>query len=226
MNPDFIKLTEITKVYPMGKTGFPALKGISLSIDRGEFIAIMGPSGSGKSTLMNIIGCLDSPTSGTYLLDGEDIGKNSDKELTRIRNKRIGFIFQSFNLLGRQSAMDNVLLPLLYSCTTLRKNRKRITTEALERVGLSTKLRNKPSEMSGGEQQRVAIARALVNNPEIICADEPTGNLDSQTSHEIMEILRGLNKKGRTIILVTYEADIAGYTQRIIRMKDGGIIKE
>lgn len=224
MSPDFIKLIEITKVYTMGKTDFSALKGISLSIARSEFVAIMGASGSGKSTLMNIVGCLDNPTAGTYLLDGTDIGRNGDKELAKIRNKRIGFVFQSFNLLGKQSAMDNVMLPLLYSGNSLRKNRRRIATEALEMVGLSSKLKNKPPEMSGGERQRVAIARALVNNPEIICADEPTGNLDSQTSHEIMEILRGLNKKGRTIILVTHEADIAGYAQQVIRMKDGGII--
>ncbi|MBU2599204.1 ABC transporter ATP-binding protein [bacterium] len=223
MNPNFIELSEIKKIYTMGKTDFLALKGISLSIARGEFIAIMGASGSGKSTLMNIIGCLDNPTTGTYLLDGEDVITNNDKELARIRNKKIGFVFQFFNLLGKQSALDNVMLPLLYS-GFLRKNRRKIASEALEMVGLSTKLRNKPSEMSGGEQQRVAIARALVNNPEIICADEPTGNLDSQTSHEIMEILLGLNKKGRTIILVTHEADIAGYAQRIIRMKDGGIV--
>ncbi|MBU0600314.1 ABC transporter ATP-binding protein [bacterium] len=224
MNPNFIELSEIKKIYTMGKTSFLALKGISLSIARGEFIAIMGASGSGKSTLMNIIGCLDNPTTGTYLLDGEDVITNNDKELARIRNKKIGFVFQFFNLLGKQSALDNVMLPLLYS-GFLRKNRRKIASEALEMVGLSTKLRNKPSEMSGGEQQRVAIARALVNNPEIICADEPTGNLDSQTSHEIMEILLGLNKKGRTIILVTHEADIAGYAQRIIRMKDGGIVE-
>ncbi|MBU1782121.1 ABC transporter ATP-binding protein [bacterium] len=224
MNPNFIELSEIKKIYTMGKTDFLALKGISLSIARGEFIAIMGASGSGKSTLMNIIGCLDNPTTGTYLLDGEDVITNNDKELARIRNKKIGFVFQLFNLLGKQSALDNVMLPLLYS-GFLRKNRRKIASEALEMVGLSTKLRNKPSEMSGGEQQRVAIARALVNNPEIICADEPTGNLDSQTSHEIMEILLGLNKKGRTIILVTHEADIAGYAQRIIRMKDGGIVE-
>lgn len=223
-NPGFIKLDEITKVYPMGKMEFSALKGISLSIARGEFIAIMGPSGSGKSTLMNIIGCLDNPTAGIYLLDGEDVVKKNDQDLAKIRNKRIGFVFQSFNLLGTQSALDNVILPLLYSATTLRKNRRRISAEALEMVGLSSKLRNKPSEMSGGEQQRVVIARALVNDPEIICADEPTGNLDSQTSHEIMEILRDLNKKGRTIILVTHETDIAGYAQRIIRMKDGRIV--
>lgn len=224
MNLNFIELSEIKKIYTMGKTDFLALKGISLSIARGEFIAIMGASGSGKSTLMNIIGCLDNPTTGTYLLDGEDVITNNDKELARIRNKKIGFVFQFFNLLGKQSALDNVMLPLLYS-GFLRKNRRKIASEALEMVGLSTKLRNKPSEMSGGEQQRVAIARALVNNPEIICADEPTGNLDSQTSHEIMEILLGLNKKGRTIILVTHEADIAGYAQRIIRMKDGGIVE-
>jgi len=208
----------------MGKTDFSALKKVSLSIQKGEFIAIMGASGSGKTTLMNIIGCLDSPTSGTYLLDGEDVGKKNDKELANIRNKRVGFVFQSFNLLEKQSALDNVILPLLYSGNSLRKNRGKIAAETLGIVGLSSKLRNKPSEMSGGEQQRVAIARALVNNPEIICADEPTGNLDSQTSHEIMEILRGLNKKGRTIILVTHEADIASYAQRIIRMKDGEIV--
>ncbi len=223
MNTDFIKLSEIKKIYPVGKTGFAALNGISLSIQKGEFIAIMGASGSGKSTLMNIIGCLDNPTSGIYLLNGEDVAKNNDKELAWIRNKKIGFVFQSFNLLGKQSALDNVMLPLLYS-GSLRKNRRRIASETLEMVGLSTKLRNKPSEMSGGERQRVAIARALVNNPEIICADEPTGNLDTQTSHEIMEILLGLNKKGRTIILVTHEADIAGYAERVVRMRDGGIV--
>lgn len=224
MSPDFIKLSGIIKIYIMGKTDFPGLRGISLSIQKGEFIAIMGASGSGKSTLMNIIGCLDTPTDGNYLLDGEDIGKKNDKELAKIRNKRIGFVFQSFNLLGRQNALDNVMVPLLYSDTSLRRNRGRIAAEALEMVGLSSKLRNKPFEMSGGERQRVAIARALVNNPEIICADEPTGNLDSQTSKEIMEILCGLNKNGTTIILVTHEADIASYAKRIVRMKDGRII--
>ena len=222
MNYNFIELSEIKKIYPVGKTCFAALNGISLSIQNGEFIAIMGASGSGKSTLMNIIGCLDSPTSGIYLLNGEDVAKNNDKELALIRNKRIGFVFQSFNLLGKQSALDNVMLPLLYS-GSLRKNRRRIASETLEMVGLSTKLQNRPPEMSGGERQRVAIARALVNNPEIICADEPTGNLDTQTSHEIMEIFRSLNNKGRTIILVTHEADIAGYAERVVRMRDGGI---
>ncbi|MDI6781209.1 MAG: ABC transporter ATP-binding protein [bacterium] len=224
MNHNFIELFEIKKIYPVGKASFAALKGISLSIQKGEFVAIMGASGSGKSTLMNIVGCLDSPTSGSYLLDGEDVAMNNDKELALIRNKRIGFVFQSFNLLGKQSALDNVLLPLLYSGDCSRKNRRRIASETLKMVGLSAKLRNKPSEMSGGERQRVAIARALVNNPEIICADEPTGNLDSQTSHEIMEILLDLNKKGRTIILVTHEADIAAYAERVIRMRDGGIV--
>ncbi len=218
-----IEIEDLTKVYPMGKKGFTALDGISLSIERGEFLAIMGASGSGKSTLMNIIGCLDKPTSGSYLLDREDIGRKGDKELARIRNKKLGFVFQSFNLLSRQSALDNVMLPLLYSGVA-RNNRRKIASEALEMVGLFSKLRNKPSEMSGGEQQRVAVARALVNNPEIICADEPTGNLDSQTSHEIMGILQSLNKNGVTIILVTHEADIAGYAERVIRMRDGKIV--
>lgn len=220
-----IEIENLTKVYPMGKELFFALNGISLSIEGGEFMAIMGASGSGKSTLMNIIGCLDSLTSGRYLIEGEDVALKSDIELARIRNQRIGFAFQSFNLLPRETLVENVMLPLFYSKAKVsRKQRKQKAEEMLQRVGLSTKRNQRPTELSGGQQQRVALARALVNNPEIICADEPTGNLDTTTSREIMEILDGLNKDGTTIVLVTHERDIASYANRIITLKDGRIV--
>lgn len=218
-----IEIENLTKVYPVGKEGFFALNGLSLSIEKGGFMAIMGASGSGKSTLMNIIGCLDSLTSGRYLLEGEDVALKNDLELARIRNQRIGFAFQSFNLLPRATLVENVMLPLSYSGVP-RKQRRPRAEEILQRVGLSTKLNQKPTELSGGQQQRVALARALVNNPEVICADEPTGNLDTTTSREIMEILDGLNKDGTTIILVTHEREIASYAGRIITLRDGQIV--
>lgn len=217
-----IELKGITKVYSSGKIGFTALKDLSLSIEKGEFIGIIGHSGSGKSTLMNIIGCLDRPTLGKYLLEGEDISQKNDKELAYIRNKKLGFVFQTFNLLPRTNTVENVLLPLCYAGIP-RKERRKMACRVLERVGLSTKLKNMPQELSSGEQQRVAIARALVNNPDIICADEPTGNLDTTTSYGIMEILSQLNKDGKTIILITHEQDIASYAKRIIKLRDGEI---
>lgn len=217
-----IEISELVKVYPTGQEGFAALKGVSLSIDSGEFIAIMGPSGSGKSTLLNIIGCLDRPTSGRYLLDGEDVSEKTDRELAKIRNQKIGFAFQLFNLLPRQTVLQNVMLPLYYSKMP-RADRKSRAQEILERLGLGEKLGNRPTELSGGECQRVAMARALVNDPQIICADEPTGNLDTQTGKEIMEILVELNRKGVTIVLVTHEREIASYAGRIINIRDGKI---
>ncbi|MEW6609228.1 MAG: ABC transporter ATP-binding protein [bacterium] len=220
-----IELKNITKLYPMGKESFSALKNLSLRIEKGEFIAIMGPSGSGKSTLMNIIGCLDKVTSGRYLLEEEDISQKDDYGLAKIRNAKIGFVFQSFNLLKKTTSLENVLLPLCYS-NVPRYMRKKQAEEMLQKVGLTTKVKNLPSELSGGEQQRVAIARALINNPTIICADEPTGNLDTTTSKEIMEIFVQLNKNGATIILITHELDIAGYAKRIIHLRDGQIVEE
>jgi len=215
-----IELDNITKVYKAGQTEVPALRAVSCHIESGEMVSITGPSGSGKSTLMNILGCLDKPTSGQYRLDGIEVSKLSDNKLAEIRNKKIGFVFQSFNLLARTTALANVELPLIYSGAG---NRRQRALQALESVGLAHRAAHKPSELAGGEQQRVAIARALINTPPLILADEPTGNLDTQTSKEIMLLFQQLNQQGITIILVTHEADIAAYTQRTIKIRDGQI---
>ncbi len=215
-----IQATNLTKVYKMGKMEVVALNGLSLDIGRGEIIAIMGPSGSGKSTLMNIIGCLDRPTSGEYILDGEPIAKLSDDQLATIRNRKVGFVFQSFNLLTRATALANVELPIRYS--GLLRGRRDKARAALEAVGLSDRMHHRPNELSGGQQQRVAIARALVNDPAIILADEPTGNLDTKSGQEIMDLLLKLNREnGTTLIIVTHASDIAQRAQRIVRIRDG-----
>ena len=215
-----IELDNITKVYKTGRTEIPALRGINCRIEPGEMVSITGPSGSGKSTLMNIIGCLDKPTSGQYRLEGIEVNKLNDNELAEIRNKKIGFVFQSFNLLSRTTALANVELPLIYGGSG---NRRQRALQVLESVGLAHRAKHRPSELAGGEQQRVAIARALINSPSLILADEPTGNLDTQTSKEIMLLFKQLNERGMTIILVTHEPDIAAYTQRTIKIRDGQI---
>ncbi|MEP6583347.1 MAG: ABC transporter ATP-binding protein [Ginsengibacter sp.] len=220
MDAPIIKLENIQKSYIMGKQELRVLKGISLEIFKNEYVALMGPSGSGKSTLMNLLGCLDSPTSGSYILNGKDVSKTTDDDLAEVRNKEIGFVFQQFNLLPRLTAAENVALPLIYNGSK-KKVRNEHSLEMLNRVGLSERSHHKPNELSGGQNQRVAIARALVNNPSIILADEPTGNLDSKTSVEIMKIFDKIQAEGNTVILVTHEEDIARYAHRIIRLKDG-----
>jgi putative ABC transport system ATP-binding protein len=220
MTQEIIKLTEITKHYKVGTYIVKALQNITLKIYKNEYVALMGPSGSGKSTLMNILGCLDTPTSGEYILNEKDVSKLNDNELAEIRNKEIGFVFQTFNLLPRSTALDNVTLPLVYAGFGKQKRLDR-ALEVLEQVQLSDRITHKPNELSGGQRQRVAIARALVNKPSIILADEPTGNLDSKTSIEIMGLLEEIHEKGNTIILVTHEEDIARHAHRIIRLKDG-----
>ena len=218
-----IDIENVTKIYSMGSVEVPALAGVSLFIERGEMVAVMGASGSGKSTLMNILGCLDVPTSGTYTLDGEDIGTAQDSRLAEIRNSKIGFVFQTYNLLPRLSALNNVELALMYGRYA---NRRATATEALERVGLGDRMQHKPTELSGGQQQRVGIARALVKSPDILLADEPTGNLDSRSGEEIMKILSELHADGISVIIVTHEADIAARADRIVTMRDGFIVSD
>lgn len=220
-----INISDLGKVYKNGKISVSALRHVDLSIDKGEFISIMGPSGSGKSTLMNIIGCLDRSTSGRYQLDGVDISKLDAKALAKIRNLKIGFVFQSFNLLPRMSALRNVELPMIYAGVSAKERKKR-AIEALERVALKDRMNHKPNEMSGGQKQRVAIARALVNKPAIILADEPTGNLDSYSSEEVMAVFQDLNREGVTIILVTHEQDIAQHTKRFVKFRDGLMVED
>ena len=215
-----IKLEDIRKSYIMGKQELRVLKGITLDILKNEYVALMGPSGSGKSTLMNIVGCLDSPTAGSYILSGQDVSKMADDDLADVRNKEIGFVFQQFNLLPRLSAMENVALPLVYAGMS-KKNRIEKAMEVLAKVNLTDRSHHKPNELSGGQCQRVAIARALVNDPSIILADEPTGNLDSKTSYEIMEIFGKIHSSGNTVVLVTHEEDIANYAHRVVRLRDG-----
>ncbi|MBI5301982.1 MAG: ABC transporter ATP-binding protein [Chloroflexi bacterium] len=218
-----IQIQDIKKIYRMGDIEVPALNGVSLEIQTGEMVAITGPSGSGKSTLMNIIGCLDTPSSGTYILDGTDVSQMTDDEQALVRNRKIGFVFQQFNLLPRTPALDQVELPMVYAGAPDRKQR---ALAALESVGLGDRVHHRPNELSGGQQQRVAIARALVNNPSIILADEPTGNLDSRSGVEIMNIFKALNRdQGLTVILVTHDPNIAGHAQRAIRVRDGVLVQ-
>ena len=223
-----IEINQITKIYKMGKVQVTALDGVSLTVQPGEFLAIMGPSGSGKSTLMNILGCLDRPTSGTYLLAGQDVSRMNREQLARIRNQKIGFIFQSYNLLTQATALENVLMPVVYRRNGHISNRDRLelARQVLTTVGLIDREQHKPTEMSGGQQQRVAIARALINSPALILADEPTGNLDSHSGKEIMEILQNLHGQGRTIVMITHDARNAEYAQRIIHLGDGRICEE
>ena len=218
-NP-LIKITNIKRDFPLGNEIVYVLKGIDLEINKGEYVALMGPSGSGKSTLMNILGCLDTPTSGTYILNGKHVSEMQDDELAGIRNKEIGFVFQTFNLMPRTTALDNVALPMVYAGHS-KSERVERATEVLTQVGLNDRMDHKPNQLSGGQRQRVAVARALVNKPSIILADEPTGNLDSKTSVEIMKLFNEIHANGNTVILVTHEEDIAAYAHRIIRLRDG-----
>lgn len=220
-----IELKEVIKTYVTGEISFKALKGVSLRVDEGEFTTIMGPSGSGKSTLMNILGCLDRIDGGEYILNGENVSSLSDNQLAFIRNKEIGFVFQNFNLLPRMTILENVELPMVYSGVSFKERRERALA-SLDKVGLLNWIKHKPNEISGGQKQRVAIARAIVNNPSVIMADEPTGNLDSQVSLEVMKVFQKLNDEGATIIMVTHEPDIALYSKRIIKVRDGKITED
>jgi len=226
MNDRIIVVEHLVKVYRMGDVEVHALRGVSLEIMSGDFVAIMGKSGSGKSTFMNMIGCLDTPTKGTYVLDGVEVGKLSKDQLARLRNRKIGFVFQSFNLLSRTSALENVELPMMYNHTISSREMKERSLRALGSVGLTDRAHHMPNQLSGGEQQRVAIARSLVNDPVVILADEPTGNLDTRTSLEVMSIFQELNRKGITIVIVTHEQDIAAFTKRNVTFRDGRIIRD
>lgn len=223
---EVITLNKIRKIYQMGDIEVEAIKGLDLKVEKGEFISIMGASGSGKSTLMNIIGCLDTPTSGEYILNGKSVGMLTKDAYADIRNQEIGFVFQGFNLLPRTTALENVELPLIYDRTHRIKDPKQAAIDALKQVGLDNRAMHEPNQLSGGQQQRVAIARALVNKPAILLADEPTGNLDTKTSVEIMSLFQDLNENGMTIVLVTHEPDIASYTKRIVEMRDGEILRD
>lgn len=220
MSEVIIEVKDLTKVYQIGDQVVNALAGVSLTIERGEYVALMGPSGSGKSTLMNVLGCLDTPTAGSYILNGQEVAQLTDDELAAIRNKEIGFVFQTFNLLPRYTSLDNVTLPLVYGGVS-KSDRVLRGKEVLQQVGLADRMDHKPNELSGGQRQRVAVARALVNRPSIILADEPTGNLDTKTSYEIMRLFEEIHRLGNTIILVTHEEDIASHTHRIVRLRDG-----
>lgn len=224
-SPEIIALEEVHKIYRMGDVDVHALRGISLKIRRGEFLSVMGPSGSGKSTFMNIVGCLDKPSSGNYFLEGNDVSLLDKDELAEVRNKKIGFVFQNFNLLPRSSALENVELPLIYNGTSSSRRASR-AKEVLAMIGLEGREKHYPSQLSGGEQQRVAIARAIINEPSIIQADEPTGNLDTNTSVEIMEIFKMLNEQGKSIIMVTHDREIAAYAQRVVLFRDGKVIDD